>query len=104
MDRRTFFQTTTLATLGALIVPASLLKSHLEVEIDYTRRVIYVSKAPDAITTRELHDAVMSIWDHEHVHPFKRLNGLRYIQPWQMMPDVNTDWWDSIEAMPDFEV
>jgi hypothetical protein len=95
MDRRTFFQTTTLASLGALIVPASLLRTRLEIEIDYERRIIYVNKRPSSIQTRELYDAIMAIWDHEHVHPFERLNGLRYIQPWQMRPDPDEEWWDN---------
>jgi hypothetical protein len=73
MDRRTFFQTTSLAALGALIVPASLLKSRLEVEIDYRQRIIYVNRAVSEIETKELYDAVQAIWDHDKVYPFHDL-------------------------------
>ena len=80
MDRREFFKTTTLAGLATLIVPASLLKSRLEVEIDYVRRIIYVSRPPNEIATKELHDVMMSIWDHERVHSFEKLNSLGYME------------------------
>jgi len=81
MDRREFFKTTTLAGLATLIVPASLLKSRLEIEIDYARRIIYVNRPPNEIATKELHDVMMSVWDHERVHSFEKLNSLQYMQP-----------------------
>jgi len=74
MDRRTFFNITTIAAVGALIVPASLLRSRLEVEIDYARRIIYVNDTPNRIQTKDLHDAMMSIWDDELVFPMNVLH------------------------------
>ena len=70
MDRRTFFQTTTLASIGAMILPASLLRSRLEVEIDYARRIIYVNKPPNSIETLDLYNFLQREWDHGIVGPF----------------------------------